>query len=173
MIRKEDAHLDHELQFLWLKLLQTSVSEHVRDWSAALAVPYFLRQKTMIYINIYRRLHRWIFKRTYDLSWYIRSWSRSNGSAASSSLYGCGSFSNMNVMNTIVPTMMCNTIMNRTAFRKPTESYSNPLVDGPINAPSAKNDVHKPETRPYVSILSGKPWRLLATKTKTLERKKR
>lgn len=64
------------------------------------------------------------------------------------------------MIKTIEPTMICNTIINRTALRKPTESYNIPLIDGPINAPSAKVDVHRPETRPYVSILSGNPWRL-------------
>lgn len=42
-------------------------------------------------------------------------------------------------------------------FRKPIESYKYPLADGPINAPNANVDVQRPDIRPYVSIVSGKP----------------
>lgn len=41
--------------------------------------------------------------------------------------------------------------------RKPIESYSAPLTDGPINAPKANVDVHRPDINPYVSMLSGSP----------------
>lgn len=54
--------------------------------------------------------------------------------------------------------------MKRTALRKPTESYRKPLTDGPMNAPSANVDVHRPEISPYVSILSGRPDRLRQNK---------
>ncbi len=43
---------------------------------------------------------------------------------------------------------------------KPIESYKAPLTDGPMNAPNANVDVHNPEIKPYVSMLSGKPCRI-------------
>lgn len=58
-------------------------------------------------------------------------------------------------MNATVP---CSIMMNNTAFRKPIESYNKPDTDGPKNAPNANVDVHRPDTKPYVSILSGKPY---------------
>lgn len=54
----------------------------------------------------------------------------------------------------------CIPIMNNVDALKPTESNSRPLTEGPTNAPKAKVDVHNPEIRPYVSMLSGKPFRL-------------
>lgn len=48
-------------------------------------------------------------------------------------------------------------MMNSTALRKPIESYNKPLTDGPKNAPNANVDVHNPDTKPYVSMLSENP----------------
>lgn len=47
--------------------------------------------------------------------------------------------------------------MNIEELRKPILSYRMPLKDGPINAPRANVLVHKPEIRPNVSRLLGKP----------------
>lgn len=46
------------------------------------------------------------------------------------------------------------------AALKPIVSYNAPLTDGPIKAPKANVDVQRPEIRPYVSILSGRPCRM-------------
>lgn len=63
--------------------------------------------------------------------------------------------------NTItIPTIICKPIMKQTEPRNPIESYNAPLKDGPTNAPNANVEVHKPEMRPYVSILSGNPFLL-------------
>lgn len=61
-------------------------------------------------------------------------------------------------------TIACKAIIKIVALRKPIESYNKPLNDGPKNAPSANVDVHRPETKPYVSILSGIPQRLTDNK---------
>lgn len=47
--------------------------------------------------------------------------------------------------------------MKMVALRKPTESKRAPLTDGPKKAPNANVDVHRPDIRPYVSMLSGRP----------------
>lgn len=85
---------------------------------------------------------------------------RSSGSLAASSLYGCGFWCVHNVTIVISATIVCKAMMKITESRKPNESYNKPLTDGPMNAPNAKVDVHKPDIRPYVSILSDKPFRL-------------
>lgn len=61
------------------------------------------------------------------------------------------------MIKTINPTIVCNAIMKITDLRNPYESYKRPLTDGPKNAPNANVDVHKPDTKPYVSILFGDP----------------
>ena len=52
------------------------------------------------------------------------------------------------------------------AFLNPIVSYKIPPSDGPMNAPSAKVDVHKPDMRPYVSKLFENPWDLKRKKRK-------
>lgn len=54
-------------------------------------------------------------------------------------------------INTCVPTT------NIDEARKPILSKRIPLIEGPIKAPSAKVLVQRPETRPNVSKLFGKP----------------
>lgn len=48
-------------------------------------------------------------------------------------------------------------MMNKVDALNPTESNRKPLAEGPTKAPKANVDVQRPEMRPYVSILSGKP----------------
>lgn len=49
------------------------------------------------------------------------------------------------------------TIMNTDALENPYLSYRIPDTVGPMNAPSAKDEVHKPDTNPYVSKSFGSP----------------
>lgn len=58
---------------------------------------------------------------------------------------------------TIRPINKCIPTINIEALRKPILSYKIPLIEGPIKAPSAKVLVHRPEIRPKVSKLFGKP----------------
>ena len=48
-------------------------------------------------------------------------------------------------------------MMKRAPNGKPTVSKRIPATVGPTKAPNAKTDVHNPEMRPYVSMVSGKP----------------
>jgi hypothetical protein len=47
--------------------------------------------------------------------------------------------------------------MKRVEALKPILSKRNPDTVGPMKAPRAKVDVQRPETKPYVSIVLGKP----------------
>lgn len=80
-----------------------------------------------------------------------------NDSVDASSLYGCGLRSSTKMSIRMSATTLWQAITNMVALRKPTESNRAPLTDGPKKAPSANVDVHKPEIRPYVSMLSGRP----------------
>lgn len=51
-------------------------------------------------------------------------------------------------------------MMNNDASAKPYLSYNKPETVGPMNAPSANDDVHNPDINPYVSISFGKPYDL-------------
>lgn len=73
---------------------------------------------------------------------------RSSGSVTGSSLYALGVRSkNMNSAM-ISATTRCVPITKIVDWRKPIESYSRPLTDGPMKAPSANVDVHRPEIKP-------------------------
>lgn len=48
-------------------------------------------------------------------------------------------------------------MMNKVDPRNPILSYKAPLMDGPKKAPKANVDVHRPEIKPYVSMLSENP----------------
>lgn len=50
--------------------------------------------------------------------------------------------------------------MKITDLRNPYVSYKRPLTEGPKKAPNANVDVHKPDTKPYVSIVFGDPLHL-------------
>lgn len=84
----------------------------------------------------------------------------SKDSVDESSLYIRGRLSHVKKITITIATDTINAITNIQDVWNPIASYNNPLTDGPIKAPSANVDVHKPDIKPYVSIPSPKPCRL-------------
>lgn len=74
-----------------------------------------------------------------------------------SSLYGPGERSTIKNISKIIATITSKTTTNIVESLNPITSYKAPLAVGPIKAPKANTDVHKPEIKPYVSMLSGRP----------------
>lgn len=60
-------------------------------------------------------------------------------------------------VKTTNPTIRCVPTTNIDACLNPIVSYNIPLIDGPMNAPNANVLVQRPDIRPNVSRLFGKP----------------
>lgn len=89
------------------------------------------------------------------------SWLLSSDSTDEISLYCVGVLQQHMNSTMTDPTISSRTTMNNVELRNPMASNRNPLTEGPTNAPKANVDVHRPDTSPYVSMLSGRPWALL------------